>query len=164
MRKKYHFKPPVTKEMLGNGTEIWRNNLTKRLCAFTPNHTIFYDGKDSFWIFGETPIKVRWCNREGKNKVHEFYKGNFCHTLFMENKIIFFDSNDVVIFKISIDKPIRQDKKERIENFFNDNRLSVMFTETEDQISELLSEHFFPYIENTDNIIPNRLEFSVWLN
>lgn len=40
MRKKYHFKPPVTKEMLGNGTEIWRNNLTKRLCAFTPNHTI----------------------------------------------------------------------------------------------------------------------------
>lgn len=78
MRKKYHFKPPVTKEMLGNGTEIWRNNLTKRLCAFTPNHTIFYDGKDSFWIFGETPIKVRWCNREGKNKVHEFYKGNFC--------------------------------------------------------------------------------------
>lgn len=164
MRKNYHFKPPVKKEILDNRTEIWRNSLTKRLCAFTPNHTIFYDGKDSFWIFGNTPIKVRWGNCKGKNTVHEFSKGMFCHTLFSENKVTFFDSYDVVIFKISIDKITRLDKKKRIENFFNDNQLSVMFTETEEPMLELLSEHFFPYIENTDNTIPNRLEFSVWLN
>ena len=164
MRKNYQFKPPVTKEILGNGTEIWRNNLTKRLCAFTPNHAIFFDGKDSFWIFGNTPIKIRWGNCKEKNTVREFSKGMFSRTLFSENKVTFFDSYDVVIFKISIDKTTRLDKKERIENFFNDNRLSIMFTETEDQISELLSEHFFPYIENTDNIISSKLEFSIWLN
>ena len=54
MRKNYHFKSPVTKEILDNGTEIWRNNLKKNLCAFTPNH-ISMTVKIAFGFMG-TPL------------------------------------------------------------------------------------------------------------
>ena len=160
MIKNYQFKSPVTKEILDNGTEIWRNNLKKNLCAFTPNHTIFYDGKDSFWIYGDTPIKA-YCGRiEATSKVREFYKGSFCHIAFMESKVTFLDSNNLSIFEINLDKPIRLNKKERIENHFKDNRLSIMFTETENRITELLSEDFFPYIDivDTELIITKSLD------
>ncbi|AZI55217.1 hypothetical protein EIB75_08150 [Epilithonimonas vandammei] len=76
----------------------------------------------------------------------------------MENKVTFLDRNNLSIFEINLDKPIRLDKKERIENHFNDNQLSIMFTETENRITELLSEDFFPYIVDKDLRITKSLD------
>ena len=76
----------------------------------------------------------------------------------METKVTFLDRNNLSIFEINLDKPIRLDKKERIENHFNDNQLSIMFTETENRITELLSEDFFPYIVDKDLRITKSLD------
>ena len=168
--KNQYINHPISKEILDNGTIIWTNTATQKVYVFSKHHLIFFDGKDSFWIYGETPIHATSGDFSKPNKITEFYKGNFSHSLYLENEVVFIEkqrenlSDYKIIFKTTLPKPTRNTKEEKIKNHFKDNHLSIIFTETKEQIDDLIQNHFPSFVLETKNSKHKQMEFTIFLN
>ena len=170
MIPKNNFNYPISKEIFDNGTIVWTNTATKKVFVFSEHHLIFFDGKDSFWIYGETPIHATSGDFSKPNKITEFYKGNFSHSLYLENEVVFIEkqrenlSDYKIIFKTTLPKPTRNTKEEKIKNHFKDNHLSIIFTETKEQIDDLIQNHFPSFVLETKNSKHKQMKFTIFLN
>ena len=168
--QQYNFKPQITKEILENGSVIWKNNISNATCVFTANHTIFFDGKDTFFVYGEKPIWVTSGDFIEPKKIKEFFKGNSSHGLYVLDDVVFIDKVGVqisdyeIIFKTELPKAIRTTTEERKKNWLKDNQLSILFTKTKDELSKLIGNHFHSYILQTTANESKPLEFIIFLN
>ena len=169
MMPKNNFNHPISKEILDNGTIIWTNTATQKVCVFSKHHLIFFDGKDSFWVYGETPIHATSGDFSKPNKITELYKGNFSHSLYLENEVVFIEkqgknlSDYKIIFKTTLPKPTRKTKEEQIRNWLSDNQLSIIFTKKKNEIYDLIQNHFPSFVLETKNSKRKQMEFTIFL-
>ena len=170
MIPKNNFNYPISKEIFDNGTIVWTNTATKKVFVFSEHHLIFFDGKDSFWIYGETPIHATSGDFSKPNKITEFYKGNFSHSLYLENEVVFIEkqrenlSDYKIIFKTTLPKPTRNTKEEQIRNWLSDNQLSIIFTKKKNEIYDLIQNHFPSFVLETKNSKHKQMKFTIFLN
>lgn len=168
--KKHELNFPISKEILENGTIIYTNNITKKMCVFSAHHTLFFDGKNTFWVYGETSIFIASGEIIEPYKIKEFYKGNFSHSIYLLEDVVFVDkvgekiSDYKIIFKTKLPKTIYKTKEERIKNWLKDHQLSILFTKTKGEISKLINEDFEPYLSQAKAAESEPYQFTIFLN
>lgn len=170
MMQQYNFKPHITKEILENGSVIWKNSNSNKTCIITASHTILFDGKDTFWVYGEKPIFLSSGDFIKPKKLKELFKGNARHCLYFLDEVVFVDklgekkSDYKRVFKAKLPKTIRATEEERRKNWVVDNQLSILFTKNKDELSKLIAEHFHPSILQTSTDENKLIEFTIFLN